>query len=465
MTSLLALCELMARAAHAETLEVGPGKAYPKPCAAIAAAHDNDVIEIDALGDYGGDVCPMEKNGLTLRGVGGRAKIDAQGKSSGGKAIWVISGHDTTVENLEFSGASVPDKNGAGIRQEGDNLTVRGSYFHDNDDGILSDASAQSQILVEYSEFAHNGFGDGYSHNMYIGNVARFTLRYSYSHDSKVGHLVKSRAAENFILYNRLSGESGTSSYELDLPNLGTSFVIGNLIEQGQGTENASILTYGLEGLAPGNPGHLLYVVNNTFVNDRPNGGTFVNIGTAVDQPALLENNIFSGSGTVTNQVSALTRTNFSGADPLLVDPVHFDYQLQAGSPCIDHGTSPDMVGSTDLTPVWQYVHPSKARSRVGVGAIDIGAYEFGSGNDASLGGASGMPGLSGAAGELSQGGSESAHSGAGGLTAAPSSNEGSGCSCRTTGSSRPRNAGFIGLLACAATVFGRRIHARRCAV
>src|SRR5689334_2318055 len=198
----LVLCPSFAGA----TLSVGPGKTFAKPCAAIAAAADGDTIEIDAAGNYDGDVCGIAKNRLTLRGIGGRAKIDAAQKNFGGKGTWVISGNDTTVENIEFSGATVPDQNGAGIRQEGNNLTVRGCYFHDNDDGILSGGSAQSQILIEYSEFANNGFGDGYSHNMYIGHEGKFTLRYSYSHDSKIGHLVKSRAAENYILYNRITG-------------------------------------------------------------------------------------------------------------------------------------------------------------------------------------------------------------------------------------------------------------------
>jgi len=119
----LACCSLPALAA---TRTVGPRGAYPKPCAAIGAASDGDVIEIDAAGSYAGDVCPITKNGLTLRGVNGRPKIDAAGQSSGGKAIWVISGDDTTVENVELSGATVADANGAGIRQEGTNLTVRG---------------------------------------------------------------------------------------------------------------------------------------------------------------------------------------------------------------------------------------------------------------------------------------------------------------------------------------------------
>src|SRR5689334_5848484 len=83
--------------AGADTLTVGPGKMYPAPCAAIAAAHDGDLIEIDAAGTYAGDVCALAKNGLTLRGVGGRAKIDATQKNYGGKGTWVISGNDTTV--------------------------------------------------------------------------------------------------------------------------------------------------------------------------------------------------------------------------------------------------------------------------------------------------------------------------------------------------------------------------------
>src|SRR5262249_25776053 len=143
-------------------------------------------------------------------------------------------GSNTTIENIELSGAVDSSANGAGIRFEGTNLTIRNCYFHDNQDGILTAQSGLGNIVIEYSEFAYNGAGDGRSHNMYIAHADSFTLRYSYSHHSNIGHLVKSRALVNYILYNRLSSEAtGTTSYELDLPDGGTSYVIGNVIEQG----------------------------------------------------------------------------------------------------------------------------------------------------------------------------------------------------------------------------------------
>lgn len=368
----------VAGGARAATLQVGPGKAYAKPCAAIMAAKPGDTIEIDAAGDYTGDVCAWATDGLTLRGTGGRAKIDAAGRNSQGKAIWVISGADNTVENIEFSGATVPDHNGAGIRYEGRNLTVRNCYFHSNENGILG-GSPGSQLLVEYSEFANNGYGDGYSHNIYTGHADRFTLRFSYSHHANKGHLVKSRAAENYILYNRLSDEAtGAASYELDLPNGGRSYVIGNVIHQGPATANGTILAYREEGADPANPGTSLFVVDNTFVNERPAGGTFIFIDSGVSQPAIIRNNVFFGPGTVTTQASAILDSNLTGTDPLFVNAAGYDYHLRAGSRAIDAGADPGIGEGFALTPALQYLHPACGEGRMAAGRIDIGAYEFG---------------------------------------------------------------------------------------
>src|SRR5215813_15676939 len=113
--ALILLCSNLGSAAAAAVLQVGPKYAYATPCQAIAVAQPGDRIEIDARGTYRGDVCGWQTSDLTLVGVNGRPKIDAAGRHSHGKAIWVISGSNTTVENIEFTGTRVPNHNGAGI--------------------------------------------------------------------------------------------------------------------------------------------------------------------------------------------------------------------------------------------------------------------------------------------------------------------------------------------------------------
>lgn len=353
-------------------LRVGPGRQLIAPSQAAAIARDGQVIEIDAA-EYVGDVAVWRANNLTLRGVGGRAHLKAQGAYAEQKGIWVIKGKNTTVESIEFSGARVPDKNGAGIRQEGTGLTVRFCFFHDNEMGILTGKDPESDILIEHTEFARNGDGDGQSHNLYIGTIRKFTLQYSYSHHALVGHQVKSRALSNFILYNRLMDEAdGKASYTIDLSNGGTSYIIGNLLQKSPYAENSVFLSHAPEGAK--NPTQELYVVHNTFVNDR-DGGIFVNVRGEPTTVRVL-NNLFVGKGTLL-MGSGDTQGNLMTDTPRFVDRARFDFRLMAGSPAIDAGITPGTAREMDLTPRWHYVHPTdkKARTMVG-GRLDVGAYE-----------------------------------------------------------------------------------------
>ncbi|PSM31072.1 right-handed parallel beta-helix repeat-containing protein [Haliangium sp. UPWRP_2] len=418
--------------ADAATLQVGPGKTYGKPCQAIAAAAAGDVIEIDAAGNYTGDTCAFSTDNLTLRGVNGRPKIDITGTPPAQKkGIYAITAPNATIENLELSGAAISmadGNNGAGIRHQGTNLTVRGCYFHDNQNGILGapPTGGTGQVLIEYSEFENNGAGDGFSHNMYIGNYAVFTLQHSYSHRGKVGHLVKTRAIENRIWYNRITDENGTASYEIDIPDAGLSYVIGNLLEQSSGTQNPAILSYAAESTGGGRDTHL-YVVNNTFLNNKKSG-SFVNNASAT--PSLLRNNIFMYAGTITAQSGAQMSGNFVNAtqgDPMFVNVAAYDVRLQAGSPCIDTAVDPGSAGSQSLAPVWQYLHPVSRQSRAVIGAAtDVGAYEFGNQGTAD-GGTGGTGGSDGGTGSEADGGT----GGTGGTTP-------TGCSCQLGGAHSP---------------------------
>ncbi len=367
----------LAASAHAATLQVGPGQAYSKPCAAITAASPGDTILIDAAGDYTGDVCIWYTDNLTILGVNGRPKIAANGNNAAGKGIWVVDGNNNTIENIELSGAVVPDGNGAGIRGEGLNLTVRYCYLHNNQDGILTNDNNAGTILIEFCEFAYNGTGNGYTHNIYVGTASEFTLRFSYSHDAVGGQLVKSRAAETHLLYNRLTSEAGTTSFPIDICNGGLTYIIGNVVEQGVNDQNSNMLAYMLEGPNSFHPSWQLFIVNNTFVNDK-SYGTFLDLSSSDTTPAVVTNNIFYGPGTVTTQASAILSNNYTGTNPMFVNESGYDYHLQAGSPAINAGAVPGTGAGLPLTPDSEYVHPACGEARVTQGTIDIGAYEYG---------------------------------------------------------------------------------------
>jgi hypothetical protein len=323
-------------------LTVGPGKAYATPSAAAAVAQAGDVVKITA-GDYRGDVATWNASDLTICGVGGRARLFADGKSAQGKAIWVIAGANAVIENVEFRNVTVPDQNGAGIRAEGGNLTVRNCGFFDSDEGILGgDGGA---IVIDRSEFARNGFGDGQSHNIYIGAATRLVVTSSFFHEAKIGHNFKSRAKETRIENSYfMDGPSGTSSYLADFPNGGLVYLRGNLFHKGPNADNAVAIAYGQEGLKWAT--NTMEMVHNTVVMTYPGGGFIVAPGGT--QSLNLTANLFAGtgnprlvgggvaSGAVAQQSNLIAAAgNFSGADSVGSPNFWPSAVLQLGLPSV----------------------------------------------------------------------------------------------------------------------------------
>ena len=365
--------DAMRESAQPTVFRVGAKRELKRPSAAAEIARDGDVIEIDA-GIYEGDAAVWRQHRLTIRGVGGRAHLRADGAQAEDKGIWVVKGNDTTIESVEFSEAKVEGENGAGIRLEGAGLTVRDCFFHDNENGILTGANAESDIVVEHSEFANNGFGDGQSHNLYIGRVRSFTLRFSYVHHALVGHNVKSRARRNTVTYNRIMDENdGRSSYAVEFPNGGLAFVIGNIIQKGPETENSTAVSYGAEGLQ--HPLNELYFINNTVANDRPAGGLFLFVKTGTDA-ARIVNNVFTGRGEMLSGPGE-ARNNVVAAKSAFVAPAAFDYRLKAGAAAIGRAIDPGSAHGFDLRPVAEYAHKAQKRARGSSGKLDAGALEY----------------------------------------------------------------------------------------
>jgi hypothetical protein len=375
--SAAAAAVLFAVSANAATLQVGPGKTYSTVRAAAQAAQNGDLVLIDA-GVYSGDVTSWNASNLIVRGVGGRPHMRANGANEAGKGIWVVNGNNFTAENIEFSGSTVPDGNGAGIRNDTSGyLVVRNCYFHDNQNGILGGADS---MLIEYSIFDHNGSGDGRTHNMYIWGRS-VTVRYTYTHRAVAGHNLKTRGQNNYILYNRIMDESdGTASYSIDVPDCGRTYVIGNVIEQGPNTDNSGIISYGAESASNAQE---LYVVSNTIVNNRSSGGTFLQVvGSA---PTVVRNNIFYGPGTAWSGGTVTASNNY--VEPALNNSPRFaaagsyDFHLTSASPAsiLNAGLALGLGGGFALAPTGEYVYDAQGRTRPLVGLLDLGALEYGS--------------------------------------------------------------------------------------
>ncbi len=406
------------------TLTVGPSGQYASPCAAFPHLASGDTLQVDANNGtpyYDTADCLETAPNVTIVGVNGRPIIDGS-KASIAKAMWLIDGYNVTLDNFEFRNADTgtSSTNAEAIRIEpgttaspnGGNVTVQRSYIHNNFEGILSDGltsgaawySATPYITLQYDEFANNGYGDGLTHNMYIGCCGNmdFTLQYSWSHDSYVGHTVKDRAPINNILYNLIGDAVGNTSYLLDFPLGGSTYVVGNSLYK-LATTNSSANTAamifadvndnGASDPEYGTANQDLHFINNTMVLDPANRNgsgsappAFVSLGCsdasysectpppngpALTVPAVVENNIFLGAETeATNQTSAFVENNLlesNASESNLTalkfnNAAAFDFRLTAGSPAIGAGVYPptNNAGAADpkALAVYQYVNP-----------------------------------------------------------------------------------------------------------
>lgn len=347
---------------------VGPQEALLSIAAAAKLARSGDTVEVQA-GTYRGDVAVWGQKQLTIRAVGGRVRLIADGRSAQGKAIWVIRNGDFDISGFDFVGAKVADKNGAGIRFEGGHLRVAHCLFWGNQNGILTIGNQpDSQLEVVSSEFGYNGDGDGQSHNIYVGHIGRFSITGSYLHHADTGHLLKSRAAVNEVFYNRLTDEEGgRASYEMDFPNGGVVRLVGNVVQQGRRTENSVMVSFGAEGLA--HQRNTLELASNTLVNDHPHGGTFVRAAPGTER-MLLANNLLVGRGGLQFPVEH-TDVNTRHTDwSVFVQPARYDYRVNDRGMALAYQGVQAEAG----VPSAQYVHPLQVRRLSGppvvVGAL-----------------------------------------------------------------------------------------------
>jgi len=362
--------------AMATTFNVGPGRTYQVPSAVMNLVSDGDTVYIDA-GEYLGNVGVWNQDNLTIIGLGGRAHLRADGNAAQGKAIWVIKGDTTALYNIEFSECQVPDNNGAGIRHEGKVLNLQNCSFHHNEMGILTlSNNPGDHILIEYSEFYENGFGDGFSHSVYVNHSSSLTIRYCHFTKAFIGHHIKSRAAKHTIEYNNINDLSdGQSSRLIDLPNGGNTLIKGNILIQGPAAENGNLIGYGLEGI--NEPTDYFFCVNNTIVSYR-HAATFFAMNGDVDT-TLVANCVIGGPGNMV-QGELYIENILCMQDPDSIqfsDPLNNIYFLTSTSPAIDQGVNYGSINGVDLMVNREYQYELSDVDRIASGSIDLGAHEF----------------------------------------------------------------------------------------
>lgn len=344
---------------------VGPGGPFSRIADVARKAKDGDIVEIEA-GDYHGDVATWRQKRLTIRGVNGAARLFAAGRLAEGKAIWVFSQGDFDVSNIDFVGARAGDRNGAGIRLERGRLRLRACLFWDNQMGLVTAGlpyATQTSLEIEASEFAYSHVDRKWGHNLYVGSIDRLRVTGSYFHHASRGHLLKSRAAFNELLYNRLSDEGGgRASYEVNFPNGGQVLMVGNIVQQQQDTENGIMVSYGEEGYRWHH--NELVMASNTLVNDHLQSGAFLRVKPGALR-VVATNNLLVGRGRYLVDDPLRVGNDRRAEWPDLARPSRHDYRLRdvpAGRFAIS--TDGDAAGAA--VPDAQYLHPRRVQALSG---------------------------------------------------------------------------------------------------
>jgi hypothetical protein len=329
--------------ASGRVLAVGPQRALRTPAAAAAVVADGDVVEIDA-GEYTDDVALWAVPTLTLRSTGGRARLRGGSASIENKGLWVNRCDDLRVQGIDFWG-------------ERGLLTASDCGFFLNQNGILTNNDPQCALVLEACEFARNGHGDGQTHNLYVGSIARLDVRACWFHDAVGGHLLKSRARVNRVFHSLLADSAGGgSSYELEFPNGGDCIVTGNLLLQAAGTQNLHLVSFGTEGWRT--DGSRLAMVHNTCVDRRRQGGVFLRVRDGGGAEVTLWNNLFLGPGRLPDAASA-AQGNRIITDADLEQPLAGDYRPRRGGAAWRQAqTLPATLAQA--VPEHEYQHPRR---------------------------------------------------------------------------------------------------------
>ena len=410
---LLLLLSVFASTTNAVTWKVGAAQTYTTPSAVVNLVQNGDTIKIDG-GVYLNDPVIWTKKDLVFIGLGTGSNRSIMrwngGDIANGKGIWVFANPaitgNATVDNIVFEGARVSDPNGgngAGIRCQAKNLTIRNCLFSSCQNGILEGGSYTGAVVsIQNSEFYNNGYEfignptfSGYEHNIYISaQTDSLLVKNCYFHDPRgEANSLKTRAQKSYILYNLIDEANGQGSWEVNIAQGGLNVIIGNTIIQGVNSINHGIVSYD----AATNPIEDFYFINNTVINKYTSTSFryFSVVPTSGINKFKVYNNIFAKasaasmsnfiSGTLGSALDTLANrimNNYTAVG--FVNAAGNNFHLSSGALSFINNCANAGLASSGfpLSPLNEYVSFSSSLApRVMSGpANDIGAFEYNAG-------------------------------------------------------------------------------------
>ena len=210
-----------------------------------------------------------------------------------GKAALVVTGNNVAIEGLECTGIRVNDENGACVRLEAKDLTLRKVHFHDSQSGLMTWNRDSGTVRIEDSRFERIGR----AHGVYIGRgPSHLIVRNStFLSSTNEGHEIKSRAARNTIEHNVIASLDGVDSRLIDLPEGGENIIRRNVLQNGPASSNQDVIGIGLEGERGGlHAQNSTLIEENTFFMERPRANVLSHHRN-VPAPRIERNKVIGG--------------------------------------------------------------------------------------------------------------------------------------------------------------------------
>jgi hypothetical protein len=276
---------------------VGSGadqRCFTRFAAALETASDGAVVTVRA-GRWGGGGT-VRADRVTVRGEVGAV---LHTRTADGRAAIVVEGDDAVIENLRCYGIVVDSEDGACVRMEGRNITLRHLHVHDSDQGIVG---GRGRVLVEDSLFERLGRA-GRSHAIHVGGRAEeLIVRRSRVLASKEeGHGVRSRAPQTIIEGSAIASLDGRDGRLIDAPNGGQVIVRSSILQEGPFSVDLDLVGIGLErGADPAadHPEVSFLMKETTVILEGVLRSRILSIVGETSPPTFVDN-VFVGSASV----------------------------------------------------------------------------------------------------------------------------------------------------------------------